>query len=77
MSRCTPRPIRWRLALVTWLALAIVVTLISHLGRPMFDAMPTVIDTVALTGVVVVLMTWLVMPPLTRRLASFLTGPVP
>ncbi len=77
MSRCTPRPIRWRLALVTWLALAVVVTLVSHVGRPVFDAMPVVVDTVALTGVVVLVMTWLVMPPLSRRLSGFLVGPTP
>ncbi len=77
MSRCTPRPIRWRLAVVTWLALAVVVSVVSHLGRPVFEAMPVVVDTVVLTGVVVVVMTWLVMPTVTRRLAGFLGGPTP
>lgn len=74
MSGCPPRPIRWRLALVTWLALAVVVTLVSHVGQPLFAAMPIVVDTVVLTGVVVAVMTWLVMPTVTRRLAGFLVG---
>lgn len=66
------RPPKWRLALVTWAMLAVVVTVVIETAGPVLDLLPTPVDTMALTGVVVVMMTWLVMPVATRRFARFL-----
>lgn len=59
-------PPRYKMALVTWLALAPVVMLVQPLLLPRLDALPPWLRTVIMAGVMVLVMTWLVMPVMTR-----------
>ena len=70
-------PVRWRQALVTWLQLAFVVSAIRVAGRSLFESMPAPLDSIALTGAVVAVMTWLVVPATSPRLIWFLSPSCP
>lgn len=68
----TNPPVRWRQAVVTWAALAVVVTIVTEVAEPALQALPRPLDVVALTGVVVAMMTWLVMPVMNHWFSAFL-----
>jgi antibiotic biosynthesis monooxygenase (ABM) superfamily enzyme len=62
-------PPRWKMALVTWLALLPQVLL---LGRVVPQEWPTLLKAAVSTAIPVILLTWLLMPNLTRLLQRWL-----
>lgn len=70
----TPPP-RWKMALLTWLALAPVILVISAIFDPTWAAWPEVPRVFASAGLSVLMMTWMVMPLITRALWKWLYPP--
>jgi antibiotic biosynthesis monooxygenase (ABM) superfamily enzyme len=72
-ARTKAPPPRWKMALVTWSAIFPLVLLSSHTVAPLLGPRvhPALVVLVA-TGLIVVAMTWLVMPTLVRLLAGWL-----
>ena len=66
-------PPRWKMALVTWSGIFPLVLLSSHTVAPLLGPWlhPALVVLVA-TGLIVVAMTWLVMPTLVRLLVGWL-----
>lgn len=67
----TPPP-RWKVAVVTWLGIYPTVLFLFVTVAPWLDAWPLPLRTAVITCLVVVLMTWLVAPALTRWLRPWL-----
>jgi antibiotic biosynthesis monooxygenase (ABM) superfamily enzyme len=67
-----PSPPRYKMALVTWLAVFPLITAILLLFGPLLSQLPMLMRTLVLTGVMVTLMTYVVMPRLTRLFSSWL-----
>ena len=65
-------PPRWKMAVVTWLALYPVITLLLLAFGPVVDGLPLPLRTLALTAMMVPLMTYAVMPAVTRVFARWL-----
>jgi antibiotic biosynthesis monooxygenase (ABM) superfamily enzyme len=70
------QPPRHKLALLTWLGAYPVITLILALLGPALVAWPLALRTLVLSVLMVVTLTWLVMPALTRALRSWLSPSV-
>ncbi|MCR6628695.1 MAG: antibiotic biosynthesis monooxygenase [Magnetospirillum sp.] len=69
----TPKPPpRPKMALVTWAALFPLVSLLLTVLQPVLSRVPFLVGTLIVTGLVTVLMTYVVMPRLTRLLARWL-----
>lgn len=69
-------PPRSRMAVVTWLGIFPTVSLVLWFVAPWLANVPFLLRTAALTALIVVIMTWLVMPRLTRVFRAFL-NPAP
>ena len=67
------QPPRHKLALLTWLGAYPVITLILALLGPALVRWPLALRTLVLSVLMVVTLTWLVMPALTRVLRSWLS----
>lgn len=67
-------PPRYKMALITWLALFPLVTLIFWLFGDWLALVPLVLRSLLVTFVVVLLMSWVVMPRLTGLFQSWLYG---
>lgn len=65
-----PLPPRWKMALVTWLALLPQVIALSFLFEPL--RLPFLVSVALSTAIPVAALTWLVMPRLTRALDGWL-----
>ncbi len=65
-------PPRIRQAMVVWLGIFVIVSLLNPLLMPWIQDWPTVPRTLLFTGIVVAMMTWVVMPRLSRWLAWWL-----
>jgi antibiotic biosynthesis monooxygenase (ABM) superfamily enzyme len=65
-------PPRHKMALVTWLGIFPLVLLLSSIVAPRLAPLGSVLSVAVVTALVVVAMTWLVMPLLTRLLAGWL-----
>ena len=65
-------PPRWKVAVVTWLGIFPTVLLLFLTVAPLMADWPLVPRTMVITALVVVLMTWLVAPQLTRWLRPWL-----
>jgi antibiotic biosynthesis monooxygenase (ABM) superfamily enzyme len=77
--RSTPRPQgrpagppRYKLALLTWAAAYTVITLMLALVGPTMASWPLALRTLVLSVTMVVALTWLVMPNLTRLFRGWL-----
>lgn len=68
----TKAPPRWKVAIVTWLGIFPTVLLLFLTVAPLLADWPLVPRTMVITVLVVVLMTWVVAPRLTRWLAGWL-----
>lgn len=68
-------PPRRRMALVTWVALWPLVSLLLGVLGPWMEPLPFLLRTGVLTALVTVLMTWVVMPRLTALLSGWLFRP--
>jgi antibiotic biosynthesis monooxygenase (ABM) superfamily enzyme len=68
-------PSRYKLALLTWAgAYAVITAILATLG-PTLASWPLVVRTLALSGLMVVGLTWLIMPALTRLCHAWLAPP--
>jgi hypothetical protein len=73
-GRTAPAPPRWKMALVTLVAIIPLVSLMNVFVLPQFAHWPVVARTVLFSGTLTGLMTWVVMPRLTRVFQRFLYG---
>mgnify|MGYP007071136445 CR=1 FL=1 len=73
----TMHPPRHRMALTTWLGIFPTVSLVMWLLGPLWTrlGLPFLLAVALNTALIVVLMTWVVMPRVTRWLRPFLTKP--
>ena len=69
MTFLTTKP-RLRQALLTWLAIWPAITTLLLLGEPLLSPLPLPLRTLALTAVLVPLMTFVIMPRLNRWAAA-------
>jgi uncharacterized protein len=67
-----PPPPRYKMALVTWVTLFPLITLVVVATAPLVGGWPLVLRLAVTTGVTVPLMTWVVMPRVTRLLHRWL-----
>jgi antibiotic biosynthesis monooxygenase (ABM) superfamily enzyme len=67
-----PPPPRYKMALVTWLTIFPLITLVVVATAPLIGSWPLVARLAFTTGVTVSLMTWVVMPRTTRLLHRWL-----
>lgn len=68
-------PARWRVAVITWLAICPLITVLLPLLAPLVEPVPPVLRPVPMTLVLVPLMTYVVMPTMTRVFRRFLGVP--
>jgi uncharacterized protein len=68
----TPPPPRSKMALVTWVTIFPLITLVVVATAPLVGGLPLVARLAVTTGVAVPLMTWVVMPRVTRLLRRWL-----
>ncbi|MCA1729914.1 MAG: antibiotic biosynthesis monooxygenase [Actinobacteria bacterium] len=67
-----PAPPRYKMAIVTWLAVFPVVTVIFSLFGNWLNLLPTLVRTLVFTTVMVTLMTYVIMPRMTRLFSFWL-----
>lgn len=67
-----PPPHRWKMALVTWIALYPLILGVGALTGRLLDGLPFVVETLIASGITVALMAWIAMPLMTRAFARFL-----
>jgi antibiotic biosynthesis monooxygenase (ABM) superfamily enzyme len=67
-----PSPPRYKLALVTWAGAYPIITLIFNVLGPRLAAWPLALRTLAVSALMVISLTWLVIPVLTRLLRGWL-----
>lgn len=72
LSTSNKRPQRYKLFLLTWLAIYPLITLILYFFNQPLNLLPLPIRTLVLTGVLVYLMTYWVMPMLMKLFHSWL-----
>lgn len=75
MNAAKSGPPRHRMALLTWLGAYPVITLILALLGPALVAWPLALRTLVLSVLMVIALTWLVMPALTRVFRLWLRPP--
>lgn len=71
------QPQRWKLAVLTWVGIYPLITVILWALGPVIDGIPLPLVTLGLTIPLVSLMTFVVMPALTRTFANWLRGSPP
>ncbi|HEV8045586.1 MAG TPA: antibiotic biosynthesis monooxygenase [Rubrobacter sp.] len=67
-----PAPPRYKMVAVTWLAVYPLITLILVVFGPLLGLLPMLVRTLVLTAVMVTLMTYVIMPRMTRLFSSWL-----
>ncbi|MDX9759960.1 MAG: antibiotic biosynthesis monooxygenase [Bacteroidota bacterium] len=65
-------PKRWKMATVTWLALAPIVMIVQPLLTPLLAPLPTWLQITIMAAVMVMTMTWIVMPQMTKLFSFWL-----
>jgi antibiotic biosynthesis monooxygenase (ABM) superfamily enzyme len=68
----TPPPPRYKMALLTWITIFPLITVIVVVTGPLLEDLPVVLRLGITTAVAVPLMTWIVMPRVTRLLRGWL-----
>jgi uncharacterized protein len=68
----TPPPPRYKMAILTWVTIFPLITLVVVATAPLVGSLPLVARLAVTTGVTVPLMTWVVMPRVTRLLHRWL-----
>lgn len=66
------RPAKWRMTLLSWLGIFPTVSLLLWFVAPWLAPLPFLLRTAVITGLVAILMAYVVMPRLTRAMAWFL-----
>jgi antibiotic biosynthesis monooxygenase (ABM) superfamily enzyme len=67
-----PPPPPYKMAIVTWVTIFPLITLIVVASAPLLGSLPVVARLAIVTGVTVPLMTWVIMPRMTRLLRRWL-----
>ena len=67
-----PRPIRWRMALVLGVVVYLLVLVFGAVAELLIGDVPTALRLAVVIAVEIALMTYLILPFLTRRLASWI-----
>ena len=67
-------PARHKLALLTWAAAYVTITLILGVLGPVMTRWPLLVRTFVISGLMVVALTWIAMPLLTRLFRNWLTS---
>jgi antibiotic biosynthesis monooxygenase (ABM) superfamily enzyme len=75
-GRTAPAPPRWKMALVSLVAIVPLVLAMNVLLLPHFTHLPLVARTLLFSGMLTALMTWVIMPRLTKVFQRFLYGAV-
>lgn len=65
-------PPRYKMALVTWMGVFVTLTVVSRLLAPILSNLPILLNQLITTGLVVALLTYLIMPRLTRLFKRWL-----
>ncbi|MBM0745177.1 antibiotic biosynthesis monooxygenase (plasmid) [Phormidium sp. CLA17] len=65
-------PPRYKMAIVTWLGVFVTLTVVSRLLAPILSNLPILLNQLVTTGLVVALLTYLIMPRLTRLFKRWL-----
>ena len=73
-GRTAPAPPKWKMASVTILAIIPLVLLMNVLVLPLLTGWPLVLRVLVFSGTLTGLMTWVIMPRLTRLFRRFLYG---
>jgi antibiotic biosynthesis monooxygenase (ABM) superfamily enzyme len=73
-GRTAPAPPRWKMFLVTLMAIVPLVLLMNIFVLPALRSWPLVARTLVFSGTLTSLMTWVVMPRITRAFRRFLYG---
>ncbi len=73
-GRTAPAPARWKMFLVTLAAIVPLVLLMNLTVLPLLSDWPLVVRTLVFSGTLTGLMTWVVMPRVTRLFRRFLYG---
>jgi antibiotic biosynthesis monooxygenase (ABM) superfamily enzyme len=73
-GRATAGPPRYKLALLTWVAAYAVITLMLAVLGPAISSWPLALRTLVLSATMVVALTWLIMPRLTRVFRPWLSA---
>jgi antibiotic biosynthesis monooxygenase (ABM) superfamily enzyme len=73
-GRTAPAPPRWKMAAVTLLAIVPLVLAMNRLVLPELTGWPLIARTLVFSGTLTTLMTWVVMPRMTRIFRRFLYG---
>lgn len=73
-GRTAPAPPRWKMALVTLAAIVPLVLLMNLTVLPLLSDWPMLARTLVFSGTLTALMTWVVMPRITRIFRRFLYG---
>ncbi|WP_239492671.1 hypothetical protein [Luteitalea sp. TBR-22] len=69
-TRTSARPVRWKMALLTWLTLMPITSATAYALQPAH--LPLLANVAMSSAVSIALLTWVVMPRLTRRLGPWL-----
>lgn len=73
-GRATAGPPRYKLALLTWAAAYAVITFMLGVLGPAISSWPLALRTLVLSATMVVALTWLIMPRLTRAFRPWLSA---
>lgn len=65
-------PPRYKMALITWLGVFSTIAVVSRLLAPLLSGLPVLLNQLITTGLVVVLLTYLIMPHLTQLFRKWL-----
>lgn len=65
-------PPRYKMALVTWLGVFVTLAIVSRLLAPLLSGLPVLLNQLVTTGLVVALLTYLIMPRLTKLFRKWL-----
>ena len=69
-------PPRYKMALVTWLAVFVTISILNRLLVPLLSRLPALLTSLMVTGLTVILLTYLIMPRLTQLFRKWLY-PIP
>ena len=71
-AKTVTMPPKWKMAIITWLAIFPTLTIFLWVTRPLFGPMPLVVRIFFNTIMIAPLMTWVIMPQMTRLFRAWL-----
>ncbi|MBD2102494.1 antibiotic biosynthesis monooxygenase [Leptolyngbya sp. FACHB-261] len=67
-----PPPPRYKMFVITWATIFVLISLMNQLVIPLLHSLPSLLGTLIVTGLMVFLMTYVVMPRITKLFAQWL-----